>query len=168
MSLPNIIQTRIELINKLFQISQILEEIGLGEPDKRVGSNYAYSCPFHSDSNPSFYYNSEINRFNCFACNRKGGVYALVREWLKYEKQTEKIGFKEVQVFLQRIDPEYEIIKFVRRKRISEDNRELTKKMIKNNTPKTSMTKRFIEDKAIYIHLIMTGIEPIAYEEFVF
>lgn len=169
MSTPDAILARIKLINdELFQISQVLEEIGLGKPDKRVGNNHAYSCPFHSDGNPSFYYNLEMNRYNCFACNRKGGVYSLVKEWLKYERQTDDIGFKEIQIFLQKINPEYEIVKLVRSKRISEDNRNLTKRMIKNNTPRFPLSKRFVEDKAVYIHLVMTGVEPLAIEEFVF
>jgi len=169
MNAPDAILARIKLINdELFQISQILEEIGLGAPDKRVGSNHAYSCPFHSDGDPSFYYNLEMNRYNCFACNRKGGVYSLVKEWLKFERQTDAIGFKEVQIFLQKVNPEYEIVKLVRSKRVSENNRDLTKRMIRSNTPKTSLAKRFVDDKAVYIHLVMTGVEPKAIEEFVF
>jgi hypothetical protein len=169
MDAPDAILARIKLINDgLFQISQILEEIGLGEPDKKVGNNYAYSCPFHSDGDPSFYYNIEMNRYNCFACNRKGGVYSLVKEWLKFERQTNAIGFKEVQIFLQKVNPEYEIVKMVRSKRVSENNRAQTTKMIKNNTPASSLAKRYIEDLAVYIHLVMQGVEPKAVEEFVF
>jgi len=169
MDASDTILARINLINnELFQISQILEEIGLGKPDKKVGNNHAYSCPFHSDGDPSFYYNLEMNRYNCFACNRKGGVYSLVKEWLKFERQTDAIGFKEVQVFLQKVNPEYEIVKMIRSKRVSQDNRDHIKKMIKNNTPDSPLASRFISDKSIYIHLVMKGVEPKAVEEFIF
>jgi hypothetical protein len=109
-----------------------------------------------------------MNRYHCFACNRKGGVYSLVKEWLMFERQTNAIGFNEIQTFLQKVNPEYEIVKMVRSKRVSEDNRALTCKMIKNDTPTSPLAKRFIEDKAVYIHLVMKGIEPKAVEEFVF
>jgi len=169
MGTPDAILARIKLINdEYFQISQILEEIGLGKPDKRVGNNHAYSCPFHSDGDPSFYYNLEMNRYNCFACNRKGGVYSLVKEWLKFDKQTNAVGFKEVQIFLQKVNPEYEVVKLARTKRVSDDNRIQVQRMIKNNTPPSSLSKRFVEDLGVYIHLVMKGIEPKAVEEFVF
>ena len=160
---------QIKLINEVyFSINLILEEIGIGEPVKRVGNNHAYSCPFHSDSDPSFYYNVEMNRYNCFSCNRKGGVYSLVKEWIMFNDQKKYVSFKDVQLYLQKVNPEYEILILAKKRRVSEDNRNSVIKSIKSNTPFLALRDRYIEDMSVYIHLVMTGIDPVVRDEFVF
>jgi hypothetical protein len=52
----------------------------LGVKLKKVGSEYTGLCPFHEDTNPSLFVNSEKGVWHCFGCGRGGGINALVKE----------------------------------------------------------------------------------------
>lgn len=55
-------------------------------------------CPFHNETNPSFWYYSERNRFKCFGCNVGGDVIDLHRYWSA--KNGRYINFKQAVVEL--------------------------------------------------------------------
>jgi len=56
-------------------------------PQTNNGIQQSFNCPFHSDSTPSFYVNTERNVFRCFGCERGGGSYRLIKEYLLFENQ---------------------------------------------------------------------------------
>ena len=45
---------------------------------KKSGRNYIGLCPFHNDTNPSFFINIENNFYNCFGCRNKGNISQLI------------------------------------------------------------------------------------------
>jgi DNA primase len=55
--------------------------------------NFKGSCPFgHSDSSPSFIWNSKNNSFHCFSCNRNFGIIDLfMKQGLTYLEAVEKL-----------------------------------------------------------------------------
>jgi DNA primase len=57
-------------------------------PQTGNGIQQFYNCPFHSDSTPSFSVNIERNVFRCFGCEREGGPYKLIKEYLLFENQS--------------------------------------------------------------------------------
>lgn len=50
-------------------------------------------CPFHSETEPSFYYHAQKNRFKCFGCGVGGDVIDLHIYWSA--KNGRKIDFKQ-------------------------------------------------------------------------
>ena len=55
---------------------------------KKQGSNYVGLCPFHHDTNPSFFVNSEKKICKCFSCNEGGDA-------LSFLEKIENISYKE-------------------------------------------------------------------------
>lgn len=70
-----------EKFNKEVQIVDIMHKFDR-ETQKNSGTQRSYSCMWHSDSNPSFFVNTENNVFRCFGCERSGGPYTLIKLWL--------------------------------------------------------------------------------------
>ena len=55
-------------------MEEIVEYLGVAKWDERAKKG---SCPWHSDSNPSFIWNEKNNSFHCFSCNRNYGIIDL-------------------------------------------------------------------------------------------
>lgn len=55
---------------------------------KRHGKYYKGLCPFHPDRNPSFYINTQTNRYRCYACDANGDAIQFLME-------TDNLTFKE-------------------------------------------------------------------------
>lgn len=55
---------------------------------KRVGSNYATTCPFHNEKSPSFMISPSKGIFHCYGCGIGGDSIKFVMEY-------EKLGFVE-------------------------------------------------------------------------
>lgn len=66
------------------------------------GIQISYNCLFHSDSTPSFFVHQEKNVFRCFGCERSGGPYRLIKEYLLFEHKKASpvniINFAEVDL----------------------------------------------------------------------
>jgi len=64
--------------NKLLPLSSILFKYGINwtVTENQSGWTHKACCPFsdHSDSTPSFGYNSKDDRFHCFGCHRSGNT----------------------------------------------------------------------------------------------
>jgi len=58
------------------------------QPQTSTGVQQFYNCLFHSDSTPSFSVNKERNVFRCFGCEREGGAYRLIKEYLTFENHS--------------------------------------------------------------------------------
>lgn len=55
-------------------MEEIVEYLGVAKWDARAKKG---SCPWHSDSTPSFIWNDKNNSFHCFSCNRNYGIIDL-------------------------------------------------------------------------------------------
>jgi hypothetical protein len=66
----------IQLANEKVTLKSIIEKYNIDFIENYSPSGWTHkcSCPFpdHNDSSPSFSYNTEEDRFNCFGCNRGG------------------------------------------------------------------------------------------------
>ena len=58
-------------------VSVIGERIDL----KRAGSSYKALCPFHSENSPSFFVNSQMQRYKCFGCGASGDVIEFLEQY---------------------------------------------------------------------------------------
>lgn len=67
--------------NNFISLKEILKDLNvyLQETTQSGWSNKG-RCPFpdHNDDSPSFYVNFDINKFNCFGCNKKGGPVQFI------------------------------------------------------------------------------------------
>ena len=61
---------------------------------KRVGSNYAATCPFHNEKSPSFMVSPSKGIFHCYGCGIGGGSIKFVMEYekLSFVEAVEKIA----------------------------------------------------------------------------
>jgi hypothetical protein len=52
-----------------------------GRPIRTARVGALVTCPFHADGTASFSLREATETFNCFGCNKKGGLFALVVEF---------------------------------------------------------------------------------------
>lgn len=81
-------------INELANEIDLLEYISQDyEWQKRSGNTYYFSCPLHSDSDPSLAVNADDNFFHCFSCGRGSNVISWMIEYegLTYPEACQKV-----------------------------------------------------------------------------
>lgn len=81
-------------INELADQIDLLEYISQDlEWERRSGNNYYFSCPLHSDSDPSLAVDKEENYYYCFSCKRSGNALSWMIEYegLTYPEACEKV-----------------------------------------------------------------------------
>ena len=47
---------------------------------KKAGNSYKCCCPFHNETDGSFFVNTNTNRWTCYGCDRSGNAIDLVME----------------------------------------------------------------------------------------
>ena len=74
--------TRPDYIQQIIDSNDIVEYLSSrGHEHKSTnGHRYRYLCPFHKDSDPSFYVFTDPPRFHCFGCKADGDIINLVSE----------------------------------------------------------------------------------------
>lgn len=77
-----------EIINKIINNINIVDEVGKDIQLQKKGANYVGLCPFHNDNNPSFFVNPDKKICHCFVCNEGGNV-------ITYRQKYNKISFNE-------------------------------------------------------------------------
>ena len=79
--------------------------------------NYRGLCPFHEETNPSFYLKPEWNWFVCYGCNERGGPIGLASNLVGNEFWDFLLKQADLQITLTPLDREiimeYEIGKFL-------------------------------------------------------
>ena len=74
-------------------LALVESELGLGT---KQGQWYAWPCPFHNESTPSFKVNSQTKTWRCFgACQKSGNAFGWVRAY-------KGLGFKDTCRYLER------------------------------------------------------------------
>jgi len=62
---------------------------------EQSGDEYRTNCPFHPDSDPSFFINPETGLFHCFGCGASGNVWQFLQKYLGVDfKEAVKITSK--------------------------------------------------------------------------
>ena len=74
-----------ELITKVDIYDIVSEHLDLKEGSGN--KSYKTSCPFHSETNPSFYVNTELQIFKCFSCGRGGNALKFLQEYFNIDFQ---------------------------------------------------------------------------------
>lgn len=70
--------------SEVYTLKNLLHELKLDENMQLQGNNYLISCPFHSDSSPSFSINFEQDVYKCFGCPTGGGYLNLYRDYYSH------------------------------------------------------------------------------------
>lgn len=93
-----------ELVNKAVRTEEVFDYIGAKiDADDRLRRRYC--CPYHTDDLPSLNVDLQTGRFNCFACDNKGGgSYAAAKYYLEDQAGT-KVSAITVINFLMEINP---------------------------------------------------------------
>ncbi|HPF08436.1 MAG TPA: DNA primase, partial [Candidatus Cloacimonadota bacterium] len=71
------------LIDQIRAANDIVDVVQSYIPLKHVGTNWRGICPFHNDTNPSFYVSQPKQIYKCFACGKAGNVITFVQEYDK-------------------------------------------------------------------------------------
>uniref|UniRef100_A0A7C5URB7 DNA primase n=1 Tax=candidate division CPR3 bacterium TaxID=2268181 RepID=A0A7C5URB7_UNCC3 len=99
------------LVDEIKRRLNIVDIVRERVPDlKKRGKNYFALCPFHSEKNPSFSVNEELQIYKCFGCGASGDIINFIEKFDRLtfieaiEKLAEKAGI-DIEKF--KIDPEY-------------------------------------------------------------
>lgn len=65
-------------IEKIIEVSNIVDVISEFVPLKRTGRNFMGVCPFHGDKGPSLSVSEDKQLFHCFGCGASGNVIGFI------------------------------------------------------------------------------------------
>jgi len=86
-----------DTINRILELTDIVELIGSYFPLKKTGTNYKALCPFHQEKTPSFVVSEKKQIYKCFGCGKAGNAISFVMEY-------EKLSFPEaIKKLAQRV-----------------------------------------------------------------
>lgn len=83
-----------ESIDKLLEITDIVEVVSQYVNLKRSGRNFVGLCPFHDDRNPSMSVNQDMGIYHCFSCKAGGNAINFIKEYehLNYPEAIERLA----------------------------------------------------------------------------
>lgn len=70
--------TGLDDVQKIKERLDIVELVSESVRLKRTGQNYKGLCPFHKDTDPSFYVSPARQTWHCFSCNEGGDIFSFV------------------------------------------------------------------------------------------
>lgn len=81
-------------IQKLLDVTDIVDVISNYIPVKKMGANFKCVCPFHDDKNPSMSISPQKQIYHCFACKAGGNAIKFVMDYekLNYPEAIEKLA----------------------------------------------------------------------------
>ncbi|MGK2896927.1 MAG: DNA primase [Candidatus Makana argininalis] len=131
-------------INKLLNLTNIVDIIGSKINLKKKGKYLKAICPFHNENNPSFFVNNEKQFYHCFGCGSHGNVIDFLMNFEKIEfiDSIEELAlYQNMEIIYENIDNHYKkeiLIKNILYKLMNEINKFynkllITKKFIKAN-----------------------------------
>lgn len=82
-----------QTIQKVNDLSDILDVVGAFVKLKKRGVNYLGNCPFHNEKTPSFTVSPSKGIYKCFGCGKAGNVITFVQEH-------EKLSYPEAITWL--------------------------------------------------------------------
>lgn len=70
----------VQKANRLVPLSSVIFRYNINwiRSDNESGWTHKALCPFHSDSTPSFGFNTKQERFNCFGCGKNGNAVQFI------------------------------------------------------------------------------------------
>jgi len=71
-------QRMIKVIPEFYSVESVLLANGLLRGAEDKGNDFLLSCPFHSDSTPSFRIVKRSGVYHCFSCERSGSLLKLM------------------------------------------------------------------------------------------
>lgn len=159
---------KFNLVNNAVKTEEVFDYIG-SKIFKEDAYRITYACPYHTDDLPSLNVDVGSGRFNCFACDNKGGgSYAAAKYYLEQQAGT-KVGQLAVIDFLIQINPALEIYKpmfTIKQKAKYERGVNKAKNFrqrIKSNDMTHSLVNNVqnltVEEKKVFIDAIMTGMD---------
>jgi DNA primase len=94
---------QLEEIKKKIDIVELITEY---VPLKKVGRNFKALCPFHSETNPSFYVSPERQIWHCFSCEKGGDAFSFLMEMEGMEfAEALRVLARRAGVVLRRFKP---------------------------------------------------------------
>ena len=102
-------------IDKILEMTNIVDIIGEYFPLKKTGSNYKSRCPFHDEKTASFVVSEKKQIFKCFGCGKGGNAATFVRDYEKIsfidalKKLAKRVGIT-VQNTFQKKDTKQDLI----------------------------------------------------------
>jgi DNA primase len=94
---------QLDEIKKKIDIVELIQEY---VPLKKVGRNFKALCPFHTETNPSFYVSPERQIWHCFSCEKGGDIFSFLMEMEGMEfTEALKVLAGKAGVVLQRFRP---------------------------------------------------------------
>ncbi|MGG7048958.1 MULTISPECIES: DNA primase [unclassified Campylobacter] len=81
-------------IEKLLDVTDIVDVVSHYIPVKKVGANFKCVCPFHDDKNPSMSISPSKQIYHCFSCKAGGNAIKFVMDYekLSYPEAIEKLA----------------------------------------------------------------------------
>lgn len=122
-----------ETIEKVKDISDIVEIVSDYIPLKKSGSNFVGLCPFHNEKTPSFTVSDAKQFFHCFGCGEGGDAITFVmkKENLEFIEAIKFLANKYgIEIEGKKLDPKY----IDEKERAYEINREAARWFYKNLT----------------------------------
>lgn len=87
--------------------------------DRTTTGKLTSLCPFHNDSNPSFWVHIESGTYKCEACGETGNIYTFMEKYLKLSKDDakkkvlEEAGIEKPKKFVK-----YTLAEYAREKKL--------------------------------------------------
>ncbi|PLV60181.1 DNA primase [Thermotoga sp. KOL6] len=106
-----------EVIEEIKEKVDIVEVISEYVNLTRVGSSYRALCPFHAETNPSFYVHPGLKIYHCFGCGASGDVIKFLQEMegISFQEALERLAKRvgiDISVYKERGPSDY--VKYVR------------------------------------------------------
>lgn len=112
-----------QTIQKVNDLSDILDVVGAFVKLKKRGVNYLGNCPFHNEKTPSFTVSPSKGIYKCFGCGKAGNVITFVQEheklsypeaitWLakRYHVEIEETAVSKETKELQQVEESLRIV----------------------------------------------------------
>ncbi|MFI4847274.1 MAG: DNA primase [Candidatus Makana argininalis] len=153
-------------INKLLNVTNIVDIIGSKINLKKHGKYIKAFCPFHKEKNPSFFVNYEKQFYHCFGCGSHGNVIDFL---MNYEKITfidtieELASNQNIEIIYDNIDNNYKkknIIKNILYKLMNKINKFYNTLLINKKFLQANNYIKFRGINTSILHYFSIGFSP--------
>ncbi|MFI4847006.1 MAG: DNA primase [Candidatus Makana argininalis] len=153
-------------INKLLNLTNIVDIIGSKINLKKKGKYIKAFCPFHKENNPSFFVNNEKQFYHCFGCGSHGNVidFLMNFEKIKFIDSIEELAFNQnIEIIYENVDYNYKkknIIKNILYKLMDKINKFYNQLLIKKKFLKANKYLKYRGINSSVINYFSIGFSP--------